>query len=68
MRLPPNPPTNNLALQVQARESLRVCITATTSADAMGVRRELLPWMQYHTELGAAHFYVSRHVEPATAL
>ena len=46
-------------LQVQAGEQLRVCLTATTSADVRGVRRELLPWMQYHTALGAAHFYVS---------
>lgn len=43
---------------MQAGESLRVCLAATVSADMWGVRRELLPWLQYHTQLGASHFYV----------
>lgn len=38
---------------------MRVAITATVAADAWGVRRDLLPWLQYHVELGAARFYVS---------
>ena len=44
---------------MQAGVSLRACLAATISSDVWGVRRELLPWLQYHTELGAAHFYVS---------
>lgn len=51
------------APQVQAGVPLRACLAATTSADVWGVRRELLPWLQYHTELGVAHFYVSGHWE-----
>lgn len=47
------------ALQVQASVPLHACLAATISADVWGVRRELLPWLQYHTELGAARFYVS---------
>lgn len=58
LQLHPTPP-HPAPLQVQARERLRVCITATTSADLWGVRREVLPWLQYHTELGATCFYVS---------
>lgn len=32
------------------------------SADLWGVRREILPWLQYHTELGVTRFYVSTRV------
>lgn len=49
---------NQLHKEVAAREALRVCVVTTTSADVHGVRSELLPWMQYHTELGVTHFYV----------
>lgn len=38
---------------------LHACLVATISSDVWGVRRELLPWLQYHTELGVARFYVS---------
>ena len=41
-----------------AREALRVCLATTSSADLLGVRRELLPWMQWHAELGVTRFYV----------
>lgn len=44
--------------QTQAREQLKVAIVTTTGADLRGVRRELLPWMQYHTALGVTQFYV----------
>ncbi|PRW56345.1 glycosyltransferase-like protein [Chlorella sorokiniana] len=49
---------NDLYEEVQAGVPLRACLAATTSADVWGVRRELLPWLQYHTELGAARFYL----------
>ena len=53
-------------LQVQGGEALRACIAATVAADVAGVRRDLLPWLQYHTELGVGHFYVRLDL-PATA-
>lgn len=55
-----HPSSPRVLSQVQAGESLRACLAATVSADVAGLRRELLPWLQYHTELGAAHFYVRR--------
>lgn len=36
-----------------------MCLAATVAADVAAVRRELLPWMQYHAALGASRFYVS---------
>lgn len=51
---------NFLLMQNRARNSTQICIYTTSSVDLMGVRRELLPWIQYHTELGIAHFYVSK--------
>lgn len=42
-------------------------MVATTQADVWGVRRELLPWMQYHTELGVTQFYVGDCVGDETA-
>ena len=35
-----------------------MCLATTSSADLLGVRRELLPWMQWHAELGVTRFYV----------
>ncbi|KAL4457894.1 hypothetical protein ABPG75_012759 [Micractinium tetrahymenae] len=49
---------NDLHEQVRDGEALLACIAATVSADVAGVRRDLLPWLQYHTELGAGHFYL----------
>ncbi len=50
--------------QVLERETVRACIATTTSVDLEGVRREILPWMQYHTELGVMHFYVRQMIRP----
>ena len=30
----------------------------TAQQDLVGLRRELLPWMAYHLEVGVSHFYV----------
>lgn len=49
---------NELADEVLARETLRLAIATTTSVDLLGIRQELLPWMQYHTELGVTKFYI----------
>lgn len=49
---------NQLAEEVQAREALKVAITATTSVDVAGLRQEVLPWLQYHTELGVTRFFL----------
>ncbi|KAI3436820.1 hypothetical protein D9Q98_006230 [Chlorella vulgaris] len=59
---------NQLHREVQQGETLRVCLTATTSADVWGVRRELLPWLQYHTELGASRFYLLYDGQDAEAV
>lgn len=49
-RLPASSPVLRATpTQVAAREQLRVAIATTTSADLLSVRRELLPWLQYHT-------------------
>ena len=45
---------------MHAGETLHACIASTVAVDIRGLRRELLPWLQYHTELGVAHFYVRR--------
>lgn len=50
---------NRLAAEVAERGlDAHVAIVATVGADLAGVRKELLPWMQYHTELGVSKFYV----------
>lgn len=50
---------NRLAADVADRGlEVHVAIVATVGADLRGVRKELLPWMQYHTELGVSKFYV----------
>jgi hypothetical protein len=35
-----------------------MAIATTTSVDVLGVRREILPWLQYHTEIGVTRFYI----------
>ena len=49
---------NELGDEVMGREILKVAVAVTTAVDILGVRRELLPWMQYHTELGVTKFYI----------
>ena len=49
---------NELAEEADAAEAVRVAIVATVAADLAGVRRELLPWLQYHTALGVTQFYL----------
>jgi hypothetical protein len=36
----------------------KAAIATTTSVDLLGVRREILPWLQYHTEIGVSKFYI----------
>lgn len=40
------------------RPPAQVAIFTTWSGDLWGLRRELLPWMMYHTQLGVCKFYV----------
>jgi len=35
-----------------------MAIATTSSVDLLGVRREILPWLQYHTEIGVFQFYI----------
>lgn len=53
---------NELAKEASEQEekmtNVRVAIVTTTSVDIWGLRRELLPWMQYHTELGVSRYYI----------
>jgi hypothetical protein len=41
-----------------ATATTTVAIATTTSVDLLGVRREILPWIQYHTEIGVSQFYI----------
>ena len=46
-------------MQLQRWQRLaQVAIVTTALQDARGLRREILPWLAYHLELGIAHFYV----------
>lgn len=49
---------NDLAAETSSREEVRVALAAITAVDLMGVRREVLPWLQYHTALGVTKFYL----------
>ncbi|GMH41555.1 hypothetical protein BSKO_09465 [Bryopsis sp. KO-2023] len=49
---------NELASRNRKNVESKVCIYTTSAAGFMGVRKELLPWIQYHTEMGISHFYV----------
>jgi len=49
---------NELCREAEARERVRVAIVSTVAADVIGLRKELVPWMQYHTELGVQRFYL----------
>lgn len=50
--------TNQLKKIVNPTPHTRVCFVTVTSANLMGVRQELLPWIQYHTEIGVEKFYL----------
>eukprot|EP01025_Chloroclados_australasicus_P067086 TRINITY_DN9272_c2_g1_i6.p1 TRINITY_DN9272_c2_g1~~TRINITY_DN9272_c2_g1_i6.p1 ORF type:complete len:732 (+),score=93.71 TRINITY_DN9272_c2_g1_i6:291-2198(+) len=49
---------NGLAESVVKRVGTKVCAYTTTASSIWGVRTELLPWIQYHTELGVSRFYI----------
>eukprot|EP01026_Neomeris_dumetosa_P028844 TRINITY_DN2336_c0_g1_i4.p1 TRINITY_DN2336_c0_g1~~TRINITY_DN2336_c0_g1_i4.p1 ORF type:complete len:616 (-),score=86.67 TRINITY_DN2336_c0_g1_i4:287-2134(-) len=49
---------NALADSVLRKVGTKVCAYTTTSASIWGVRQEILPWIQYHTELGVSKFYM----------
>eukprot|EP00210_Caulerpa_lentillifera_P008089 g7723.t1 len=49
---------NSLAKRNRAKNRVSVSVYTTSSVDLFGVRSELLPWMQYHTELGVNQFYL----------
>lgn len=49
---------NGLHWEIFDRESVKVAITATTGVDVQGVRSEILPWIQWHLDLGATRFYL----------
>ncbi|KDD73134.1 hypothetical protein H632_c2500p0 [Helicosporidium sp. ATCC 50920] len=59
---------NSLAAQEARRPGPRVALATTTGADLLSMRRELLPWLQYHTALGVAHFYVLYDGQDAAAV
>lgn len=49
---------NKLYREVQVGEKLKVAVVATIADGIVGVRRNILPWLQYHVELGITKFYL----------
>eukprot|EP01023_Acetabularia_acetabulum_P027013 TRINITY_DN25552_c0_g1_i3.p1 TRINITY_DN25552_c0_g1~~TRINITY_DN25552_c0_g1_i3.p1 ORF type:complete len:728 (-),score=153.66 TRINITY_DN25552_c0_g1_i3:96-2009(-) len=49
---------NGLAEAVEKRVTTKVAAYTTTASGLYGVRKDILPWIQYHTELGVSKFYV----------
>lgn len=49
---------NQLKKIVNPAPRTKVCFVTVTSANLLGIRQELLPWIQYHTEIGVDRFYL----------
>lgn len=49
---------NKLSTATSQKERTRVAVATTTSADIYDIRKLLLPWLQYHTELGISKFFI----------
>ena len=53
---------NELSSQIEKKRGKHlgggVAIATTTSIDFLGLRREVLPWLQYHTELEVHRFFI----------
>ena len=45
---------------MHTRAQVKVAAFTVWNGNLWGLRRSLLPWMQYHTQLGVCKFYVGR--------
>ncbi|KAL6776982.1 hypothetical protein ACKKBF_B19730 [Auxenochlorella protothecoides x Auxenochlorella symbiontica] len=59
---------NALAEEAAPRAATRVAVVTTSGVDLRGVRREVLPWLQYHTEMGVSRFYIVYNGHDAAAV
>jgi len=50
--------SNAVRSQTRKKASCKLALVTTWAGDLWGLRRELVPWLTYHAQLGVSHLYV----------